>query len=92
MSSIVVKEKEATTNRTNQESDCSTIFVEQRKCDEPHVKEYKDNEKVDDTYTKKEEHNTCFDHEDLENEHDTSNQVSCMHIIINTMISITHVD
>ncbi|XP_057522352.1 uncharacterized protein LOC130802383 isoform X5 [Amaranthus tricolor] len=76
MSSIVVKEKEATTNRTNQESDCSTIFVEQRKCDEPHVKEYKDNEKVDDTYTKKEEHNTCFDHEDLENEHDTSNQAT----------------
>ena len=92
MISIEVKENEATMIKTNQESDCITIFVEQSNCDEPDVEEHKDNENVDDTYTEKEEHNTCFEHEDQEKEHDPSNQVSYMHIINNRMISITHVD
>ena len=84
MSFIEVKENEATTIQTNKESDCSTIIDEQSKCDEPHVEEHNDNENADDTYTEKEEHNTCFEHEDKEKDHDPSNQVSYMenmHII-----------
>ena len=92
INSIEVKENEATAIQTNQESDFSTIFIEQSKCEEPHIEEHNDNENVDDTYTEKEEHNTCFEHEDQGKEHDSSNQVSYMHIIINRMISITHVD
>ena len=76
MSSIEVKENEATTIQTNKESDCSTIIVEQSKCDEFQVEEHNENENVDETYTEKEEHNTCFEHEDKEKVHDPSNQVS----------------
>ena len=84
MSSIEVKENEAITIQTNTESYCSTIVVEQSKCDEPHVEEHHDNENVDDTYLEKEEHNMCFEYEDREKDHDPPNQVSYMenmHII-----------
>ena len=78
MCSIALKENEATTIQTKKETDCSTIIVEQSKCDEPHVKEHNDNENVDDAYIEKEEHNTCFEHKDQEKDHDPSNQVSYM--------------
>ena len=93
MSSIDVKEIEATTIQTTRESDYSTIFFEQSKCDVPHAKEHKDNENEKDTYIEKEEHNSRFEHEDLEEVHDSSNKVSYMefmHVIKNIMISISH--
>ena len=93
MSSIEVKEIEATTIQTTQERYCSTIFVEQSKCDVPHAEEHKDNENEKDTYIEKEEHNTCFEHEDQKEDDDPSNQVSymeIMHVIKNRMICTNH--
>ena len=44
----------------------------------PNAKEDKDNENEKHTYIEKEEHNTCFEQKDMEQDDDPSNQVSYM--------------